>query len=845
MNKLHTHLRLLVGMICLFAFTQLTAQSATIGDYVWNDSNSNGIQDAGESGMAGVFVILENSGGVAVDFVTTDGNGNYSFSAAAGTYRVKFANPGGVFPSPQGQQSTQDLLGYTDYFTVGAGDVNNSIDAGFGPPAPQCSLTVTLLDVMCDQMDTSNPNDDQFSFTLTIIGGGPWGWSGGGLSGTYGVPTVFGPYDVSNGEVCIEFHDMDNPTCIGNICVDAPPPCSVPGPCQVTDAGEIGGDESNCGPYNPSVITSEEAPTVDGDGEIEYLWLSSKNGCPTSFHQRIFGATEATYDPPMIFQTMYYVRWARTVGCNNWQNGKSNCVVKEVVVEGEDCNSNVCESRMAMNSSVCGTDTDFAMYAPTLTLSNNSIGDYWHIEEAQFIEFENGTAKILGRIQNNNELNAYWNLDLNLSGRTFFPQGDSPVESDCYEVNTSDWYYYTNVSGTATGEVTLEGAVLNLSLAGNALQVGTGANLHNLTQFGLYGDFNYVVASSANDPIGIYSESFIELNFTVTGGVTNCVPDGTGCANDNILFIVDNIDLNESDEAVATHLEATGYTVTTQDDMFLDPWDAMGFGLVVISSTVNSEWVNGVFANVDVPVLSNEAYIFDNLGMTGGDNNSCFGTSVGTHLDVVAPSHPTSAGREGVVKVYTFPRNLSWGVATGDGVNVAALNDQPNKYGVFAYDQGDLMFEGQIAPARRVGFFIGEQAGAYMAEEGWNLFDASVAWAIDCGLTTQMFSYTNPDENGVDAIAPATTLDGEIDIVAYPNPARQEVNLDLGAYADMEAYITIYDNTFRPVKTMYLPEGWGQAVYVDLAGLSSGLHFVQVSGLQTGASGTAKLMIAR
>ena len=40
--------------------------AATIGDRVWNDSNANGIQDAGESGIAGAALELFAAGGASV-----------------------------------------------------------------------------------------------------------------------------------------------------------------------------------------------------------------------------------------------------------------------------------------------------------------------------------------------------------------------------------------------------------------------------------------------------------------------------------------------------------------------------------------------------------------------------------------------------------------------------------------------------------------------------------------------------------------------------------------------------------------------------------------------------------
>lgn len=50
---------------------------ANIGDRVWSDRNSNGTQDAGENGIAGVLVTLYNSNNAAVSSAITDGNGDW------------------------------------------------------------------------------------------------------------------------------------------------------------------------------------------------------------------------------------------------------------------------------------------------------------------------------------------------------------------------------------------------------------------------------------------------------------------------------------------------------------------------------------------------------------------------------------------------------------------------------------------------------------------------------------------------------------------------------------------------------------------------------------------------
>jgi hypothetical protein len=67
------------------------APPSVIGDYVWNDANKNGIQDAGEHGIAGVTLTLSGTtlaGAGVTAHTTTDANGHYSFTEAAGHYTV-------------------------------------------------------------------------------------------------------------------------------------------------------------------------------------------------------------------------------------------------------------------------------------------------------------------------------------------------------------------------------------------------------------------------------------------------------------------------------------------------------------------------------------------------------------------------------------------------------------------------------------------------------------------------------------------------------------------------------------------------------------------------------------
>ena len=118
-------------------FYQLTAG---LGDYVFEDKNANGIQDAGDGPMPGVLVTLYLNGS-AVATTTTNGAGLYSFTGltpgSANSYVVGFARPAGFGPtlSKVGSytaDSDADLVtGKTGSVTLAPGEFNSTLDAGF------------------------------------------------------------------------------------------------------------------------------------------------------------------------------------------------------------------------------------------------------------------------------------------------------------------------------------------------------------------------------------------------------------------------------------------------------------------------------------------------------------------------------------------------------------------------------------------------------------------------------------------------------------------------------------------------------------------------------------------
>ncbi len=116
--------------------------TGSVGDFVWNDGNQNGVQDAGEPGVSGVRVHLFTCAGVQLQEKFTSGLGIYNFpNVAAGSYYVTFdlLPAGFVFSAKDagGNDATDSDAapadGKTDCFTLAPGENKTTVDAGIRP----------------------------------------------------------------------------------------------------------------------------------------------------------------------------------------------------------------------------------------------------------------------------------------------------------------------------------------------------------------------------------------------------------------------------------------------------------------------------------------------------------------------------------------------------------------------------------------------------------------------------------------------------------------------------------------------------------------------------------------
>jgi hypothetical protein len=146
-----------------------------IGDFVWNDLNGNGIQDAGEPGINGVKVTITfEDGRTATDITHTYNaannqnapqyDGYYDFkNLGPGTYKITFETPAGFTASPalQGPDRAKDSnpINGTTSTTLAANQSDFTIDAGFTNNAPATG-NLSLGNQVWNDRDGDGKRDD-------------------------------------------------------------------------------------------------------------------------------------------------------------------------------------------------------------------------------------------------------------------------------------------------------------------------------------------------------------------------------------------------------------------------------------------------------------------------------------------------------------------------------------------------------------------------------------------------------------------------------------------------------------------------------------------------------------
>ncbi|MEM8550891.1 MAG: SdrD B-like domain-containing protein, partial [Pseudomonadota bacterium] len=257
---------------------------ATIGDFVFADTDGDGVQDNGEAGVGGVVVnLLDGNGQPVLDdnnnpvTTVTASDGSYSFNVDPGTYQVEFENPDGTSFSPadQGGDDAADsdadpTTGVTPSVTVQSGETNNTLDAGI--IQPQTLSGRVFEDDNANGID--NADDGIGGVTVNLLDGNGQPVLDGsnnpittttGSDGSYSFTVLPGDYQVSfdrpNGFSGTSPQDAGNDDTVdsdGDPATLTTATVTVPAGQNVTDVDQ--------GLFKPAIIGDAVFSDTDGDG---------------------------------------------------------------------------------------------------------------------------------------------------------------------------------------------------------------------------------------------------------------------------------------------------------------------------------------------------------------------------------------------------------------------------------------------------------------------------------------------------------------------------------------------------------------------------------------------------
>jgi hypothetical protein len=233
--------------------------------------------------------------------------------------------------------------------------------------------------------------------------------------------------------------------------------------------------------------------------------------------------------------------------------------------------------------------------------------------------------------------------------------------------------------------------------------------------------------------------------------------------------------------------------------------------VIYVAESIGSASIIGgdgtIFQDLEVPVIYAEAFSWDDSHITGLVTFEDFGnsgrpdateamTETSDSIYITDPGHPMAAGLSGKVQVYSDPFSLNYALieTMGPGASIIATADEDGQYATsFVYEAGSELEDGSIAPARRIGIFLGQGSSLpdnplidfdNLTADALSLIDAAVSYAVDTVTLT-------PGDFDGDGILGAADID---DLTAQSagslNPPAYDLNADsLVNQADVEVWI--------------------------------------------------------
>ncbi|MFK8058143.1 MAG: SdrD B-like domain-containing protein [Saprospiraceae bacterium] len=358
---------------CTCTHDTLMVEPSMVSNFVWEDEDGDGIQDATEVGLEGVSITLSGTDfmGESINFTTTSAiDGAYRFDQIPmGNYFLIFQlQPGQdhlISPVNQGADSALDsdidpVTGSINRMITAHGVGDFDTDAGYIPRESVIvisdrawydenhdgiqnlfetsipGVTVRLIRSTDGIQINSTVTDEEGDYFFNNVAPGTYyveaDESTSSIASTFvftllnqgtddNIDNDFDPITKRSEDIVVTSASSD----IDFIDMGLHEDCS-----DVDTPGMIDGNESVCQGEIPNPITSLSAPT----GATQYQWIRSNT---TSYRgpndpnwTEINGARGVIYEPSSLVSTVSYIRLARVDGCIDY-SGTSNVITKTVL----------------------------------------------------------------------------------------------------------------------------------------------------------------------------------------------------------------------------------------------------------------------------------------------------------------------------------------------------------------------------------------------------------------------------------------------------------------------------------------------------------------------------------
>lgn len=197
----------------------------------------------------------------------------------------------------------------------------------------------------------------------------------------------------------------------------------------------------------------------------------------------------------------------------------------------------------------------------------------------------------------------------------------------------------------------------------------------------------------------------------------------------NILFVVSDVNgLGSGESTIRTRLQGQGHTVTLHDEQDDAP-NLTTTDLVILGPSCNQNITGSKYSDILVGVIS--MFVDPHVNMS----ESTYAVDAAPTTTFYA-SEPGDVLLGGLTGTITMINSLSAGylyytdVTYGSGVvKVMRFDSVSDRVTLARIAQGGTMWDGNVAPTRRVFFGVPDAWFPIFTADAWTIFDNAVTWA--------------------------------------------------------------------------------------------------------------------